>query len=384
MTPSYTFDVDIFRKRIENTGKALPGIPLVYSIKANPFLIPYIPEDIAHIEVCSPGELAICKELDVAPEKIIYSGVLKEAADVGEAISYGAGILTAESLLHLKLIKEAAEKAEKTVKVFLRLSSGNQFGMSLEDLKTALAEASCCSHIDVIGLHYYSGTAKSLKAIEKDIATLNETIENLREKSGFKCGVLEYGPGLAAESFAPTDAECEQKDMELLASVSPLLNDLGSQVNLSLEMGRFFAAPCGIYETTVKDLKTTDEVNYAIVNGGTHHLKYYGPNTAMKTPLAEQDAKDTDKTKDYAICGALCTTADVITRNISLKELKIGDTLRFKRVGAYSVTEGSVLFLSRQMPAIYIRSTAAGTELIRKPFDSHRLNIPGIYLRFSP
>ncbi len=98
----------------------------------------------------------------------------------------------------------------------------------------------------------------------------------------------------------------------------------------------------------------------------------------MKTPLAEQDPAGTETTKDYAICGSLCTTADVITRRISLGELKIGDTLRFKRVGAYSVTEGSVLFLSRQMPAIYIRSAKAGTKLIRAPFDSHRLNTQGM------
>lgn len=378
MTPSYTFDTDIFQNRIENTARALPGIPLVYSIKANPFLIPYIPEKIAHIEVCSPGELAICKELKVSPEKIIYSGVMKEAEDVMEAVSYGADILTAESRLHLKLITEAAEKTGKNVKVLLRLSSGNQFGISFEDLKTAINEASCCSLVDIIGLHYYSGTAKNLKGVEKDIARLQDALESLREASGFSCKMLEYGPGLAAESFAPTDADCEQRDIDLLTSVSPLLNDLSGKVNLSIEMGRFFAAPCGVYETAVMDIKTTDGVNYVIVDGGTHHLKYYGPNTAMKTPLVEQDALENERTEDYAICGALCTTADVITRSISLRELKTGDTLRFKRVGAYSVTEGSVLFLSRQMPAIYIRSAKAGTRLIKAPFESHRLNTAGL------
>ena len=374
MTPSYTFDIDIFKSRIENTGKALPGIPLVYSIKANPFLIPYIPEEIAHIEVCSPGELAICKELRVSPEKIIYSGVMKEAEDVKEAVSYGAGILTAESRLHLKLIKEAAEIADKNIRVLFRLSSGNQFGMSLEDLRFALSEASCCSRIEVMGLHYYSGTAKNLKAVEKDIAKLKETIGNLRKNAGFICEMLEYGPGLASECFAPTDDECEQRDMELLSSVSPLLNDLGNYVNLSLEMGRFFAAPCGIYETTVKDIKTTDGVNYVIVDGGTHHLKYYGPNTAMKTPLVEHDAVETQKAKDYAICGALCITADVITRNISLGGLKIGDSLCFKRVGAYSVTEAPVLFLSRKMPEVCIKSSSEGIRLVRKSADTCVLN----------
>ena len=47
MTPSYIFDLDLFRKRIRDISEALPGIPLVYSIKANPFLLPYLPEDIS-------------------------------------------------------------------------------------------------------------------------------------------------------------------------------------------------------------------------------------------------------------------------------------------------------------------------------------------------
>ena len=33
-----------------------------------------------------------------------------------------------------------------------------------------------------------------------------------------------------------------------------------------------------------------------------------------------------------------------------LKHAKIGDALVFERVGAYSVTEGIYLFLSRRMP----------------------------------
>lgn len=378
MTPCYTFDIDIFRRRIEAAGNALPGIPLVYSIKANPFLIPYLPDEIAHIEVCSPGELEICKKLNTPPGKIIYSGVLKEEADIEAAVSYGADILTAESLLHIDLIKKVLKRTGTRVKLLLRASSGNQFGMSFDDLKTALNEASSCENIHVPGLHYYSGTAKNCRGVEKDVIRLKEILEQLRSETGFSCEILEYGPGLAAESFASTDAECENKDMELLSSVSPILKELGRYCRLSIEMGRFLAAPCGEYETSVKDLKTTDGVTYAIVDGGTHHLKYFGPNTAMKTPLVEQDDTDSRELKDYAVCGALCTTADVITRNISLKELHIGDKLRFMRVGAYSVTEAPVLFLSRQMPEICIRSASDGTRLIREGIGSYRLNSPGL------
>ena len=53
-----------------------------------------------------PGELEICIALGVKPESIIYSGVMKEKCDIERAVSYGAGILTCESIRHAALISE--------------------------------------------------------------------------------------------------------------------------------------------------------------------------------------------------------------------------------------------------------------------------------------
>ena len=90
-TPCYIFNKKDFKERIRMVAEALPGIPLTYSIKANSFLIAAAPEQIRHLEVCSPGELAICERLKVDPKRIIYSGVMKENTDVAEAIRYPDG-----------------------------------------------------------------------------------------------------------------------------------------------------------------------------------------------------------------------------------------------------------------------------------------------------
>ena len=50
---------------------------------------------------------------------------------------------------------------------------------------------------------------------------------------------------------------------------------------------------------------------------------------------------------------SLCTVSDVIVKLFPLKKPQISDMLIFERVGAYSVTEGIYLFLSRPMPRIY-------------------------------
>ena len=57
--------------------------------------------------------------------------------------------------------------------------------------------------------------------------------------------------------------------------------------------------------------------------------------------------------KTWCLCGSLCTTSDILCREVEFDHLEIGDTLAFENVGAYSVTEGIYLFLSRPMPRIY-------------------------------
>ena len=140
-TPSFRFNTDSFARRVRQVKQALGDIPLTYSVKANAFLLSALPKEIALVEVCSPGELQICKEAGIPGERIIYSGVNKESADVAEALRYGAHLVTAESLKHLALEQEAAQRLGIRQKVLLRLSSGNQFGMSEKDVFAAFSQS---------------------------------------------------------------------------------------------------------------------------------------------------------------------------------------------------------------------------------------------------
>ena len=98
-TPAFLFDTEALKARVAAMKEILgEKVTLCYSIKANPFLIPAMTESLEKLEVCSPGELAICEALQVAPERIVYSGVNKMPDDIREAMDYQAGIFTAESV----------------------------------------------------------------------------------------------------------------------------------------------------------------------------------------------------------------------------------------------------------------------------------------------
>ena len=402
-TPYYVFDTDEFAKRAAMIRAALDckggrRIPLCFSIKANPFLLHRLPEGLDHVEVCSPGELEICIALGVKPESIIYSGVMKEKCDIERAVSYGAGILTCESIRHAALISEVmleciqegaheAEFAETKAHVILRLTSGNQFGMSLEDIEYIISHPDEFKGIAVMGIHYYSGTQKSLRKINKDLEKIKSALTVLKDKYSFEPQLVEYGPGLCVEYF---EDDWQEKEKQSLDEAAEVLREFAEEYPLGIEMGRFLAASCGKYYTQVKDIKSTGDANYAILDGGIHHLNYFGQRMAMQVPpirvYGGEGSENEEKPgveltqmpdADYTLCGTLCTVADVLVREVKLKKLELGDVLEFGHCGAYSVTEAPALFLSRQLPAIYAYSKECGYECLREHIPAAEINLAG-------
>ena len=147
-------------------------------------------------------------------------------------------------------------------------------------------------------------------------------------------------------------------------------------------MGRFFATECGFYLTRVVDQKDVETTRYAFVDGGMNHVTYQGQMMGLKEPVIENlsarardvgDVACEDEDASWALCGSLCTTADVLVREAHLNDLRMGDLLAFQNIGAYSVTEGIYLFLSRDMPAVVLRG-ARGFRLARGHVESWRLN----------
>lgn len=373
-TPAFIFDADEFGRRAKNVKSAIGGASLCYSIKANPFLLACLPEEIDRVEVCSPGELAICRRVGVDPSTVVYSGVNKGSEDIAEAIEYGAELLTAESLRQLGLINAAAIAAGKRVRVALRLTSGNQFGMDSENLKRAVAEKGSYEGVDIVAIHYYSGTQKKkLAVVEKELAELGELADILEERFGLSGISLEYGPGLPADYFGD---DPEGRDMAVLAEAGAMIAAVAARRSVTVEFGRFLASPCGTYLTAAADIKNNNGENFVICDGGINHLKYYGQTMAMQTPPITLLGDHGEKTEDYTLCGSLCTTADILVRKVTLPALSVGDVLAFGRCGAYSVTEGIGLFLSRQLPRIVLHSERGGNRLLRDFYGTDILNSP--------
>ncbi|MEG1744687.1 MAG: alanine racemase [Ruthenibacterium sp.] len=379
-TPCFVFDTDVLSLHMAQVQEILgSNVHLCYSIKANPFLIREMLRHVEWLEVCSPGELHICEELGISRQRILFSGVSKTPQDIEQALADDVGLYTAESLRQVELLQSAASAQKRVIPVLLRVAHQSQFGMDEQVLADIVRRSADYPALHFVGIHFFTGTQKKrVQEIERELTWLETLCARLRQECGFSCERIEYGPGLCVPYFEDDNFETRY---DMLKEIAPHLRRLSDQFQLTVEMGRFFTAQCGSYLTTVTDCKQNGDTSYALVDGGIHHVNYYGQMMGMKVPMIRHfhaferaPILQAAQTRDWTLCGSLCTTADVLVRKVHMEGLATGDILVFENLGAYSVTEGLLLFLSRAMPRILLYSEAQGSLLQREAIESYRLN----------
>lgn len=382
-TPAYIFDEAKLRTRVAMVREILnedADIKLCYAMKANPFLLKCLEGLVEKFEVCSPGELAICKKSNIDMKRVVFSGVNKEYTDVYRAFEYGVEIFTVESWKHLSVIEQCAAQQQKKVKVIIRLSADNQFGVDRNTIYRMAESRGQFGNVQMCGIHFYSGTQKKITKIVDELNQLAEFCCELKEKYMMEIEHLEYGPGLLVDYFAKGEDETA-----ILQDFAKVIRDVSKQFPLTIEMGRFLTADCGSYVTKVIDTKQTNGQQYCIVDGGINHVNYYGQVMGVRIPpvrFYQQDGeayrekeleRKIDKNAGICVCGSLCTVADVLVRSMPLKEVKEGDIFVFDKIGAYSVTEGMYLFLSRRLPKVYLYKDGS-LELLRYSYETYEWN----------
>ena len=351
-TPAYVFDIPKLQQRVKYLKSSLPeNVELCYAIKANTFIVEDIEDDVDRFEVCSPGEYEICKAKNINPDKILISGVYKTPEVIKEMIENNDEVYcyTIESLEQFELFKNL--NLNKKIRLMIRLTSGNQFGIDEEELIKLIANREQYINLDIIGIQYFSGTQKiSLKNIRKEIEYVDELIIKLKEEYGYEPEEMEFGGGFPIFYFEKSEFD----EQEYLNEFSNILNDMKFTGKKIIELGRSVVADSGYYITKVVDTKRNKEQNYAIVDGGMNHIVYYGQSMAMKIPKCEIYPKRNDENmENWNLCGSLCTINDILVKQFPISNLKVGDVFIFKNTGAYCMTEGISLFLSRDLPFVF-------------------------------
>lgn len=371
-TPLYVFDINQMKERIGFLRKNLPQkINLCYAIKANTFVVKEIDKYIDRFEVCSPGEYQICKEKSINPDKVLISGVYKTPKTIKEmAIKDGVTTFSIESMEQFELLKKISQNIK--INALIRITSGNQFGINKEEAEEIIENRLQYKNLQIIGIQYFSGTQKkSIKNLNRELEFIDSFIQELKDKFNYDAKELEYGPGFPIHYFQ--NEEFDEKGF--LKDFSEIINNINFKGKIILELGRSIVASCGSYITKVVDKKTNKNQNYAILDGGIHHLVYFGQSMAMKLPICELYPRKYYNEEKWNLCGSLCTVNDILVKQFPAGNLEIGDCFIFKNTGAYCMTEGISLFLSRDLPAVLKITENQKIETVRKNMPTYKLNM---------
>ncbi|MGW0480208.1 alanine racemase [Nonomuraea sp. NPDC003214] len=354
--PAYVYDLPGLAAHAADVRAAMGGTAEVfYAVKANPAaeilrtLRPYVDG----FEVASGGELAHVRE--VAPDaRIAFSGPGKTPAELALALEAGVERLHVESPRELARLIELA--GPRGADVLLRANPGlpgegaaTPFGMDPSGLAACLPLLADAPRIRVHGLHTHLTWAREdaagLARLAAEVARwalgwIGAHLPHLTAPE------LDLGGGMGVDYAAPD----ERFGWE---AYSGALSRLGG-ARLRIEPGRALTAYDGWYVTDVLDVKRNHGRDYAVLRGGTHHLR---------TPVARghdqpftvihRESAGPALTGRATLVGQLCTPKDVLHRDAPVTGLRPGDLIAFGLAGAYAWNLSHHDFLMHPHPGLH-------------------------------
>jgi diaminopimelate decarboxylase len=378
--PAYVYDLTGLAAHAAAVRAALPPrVELYYAAKANPeprvlaALAPYADG----FEVASGGEVAhVAAALPAHP--LAFGGPGKTPAEIGAALDRGVGRFHVESPHELRVLAHLSARrpgASGPVRVLLRfnpavpeglLASGalamgggpSPFGMDPGDTDAAIRMLTDGSHprLELTGLHAHLASglaAPELAAVAEAVAAAADA---LARRHGIALGELNLGGGMRVDYGDPG----ARFDWAAYGAVLARIAARHPGLVLRVEPGRALTAYCGWYVTEVLDVKHSRGAQFAVVRGGTHHLRTPAtrghdqpcavlPVASWPHPWPRPEGGPGPVT----FVGQLCTPKDVLARDVPVAGLRAGDRVAFALAGAYAWNISHHDFLMHPHPAVH-------------------------------
>ena len=371
-SPIYIYDENELEKNITVLKNSFKKFDIFYSLKANPnaYVCSFIKNSGLSADTASIGELSIALSSGFEKEKIIYSAPGKKEEEIKKALQ--KCIIVADSLNEIKLIdgicKEKGIKEKIGIRInpiysmkdssALEIMSGvpGKFGIDEELLYEKLDSLKKYKNISISGIQIYMGSQiTDANVIVDNFKGILDTTLKLSEKTGFIPEFIDFGGGFGvkySDEENELDIEKSGKLVECLLN-KPQYNIFKS-TRLIIESGRFICASAGFYAAKVLDVKISRGRNYAIIDGGMN--TFFRPVFIKenKYPIHKAGANGIDL-EMYSIGGVMCTPIDILTENVYLPKLHVGDIIVFSNTGAYGFTMSLSKFIShKEAVEIYI------------------------------
>tara|TARA_R110002126_G_scaffold54099_15_gene146413 strand:- start:2326 stop:3591 length:1266 start_codon:yes stop_codon:yes gene_type:complete len=368
-TPFYCYSTATFTRHYEVYAEAFSGLDslVCYAMKANSnqAVLATLAKLGCGVDIVSEGELKRALAAGIDAQKIVFSGVGKEAREMDAALQAGILCFNVESEPELELLNQRALKMGKIAPVSFRInpdvdakthakiSTGkaeNKFGISYKRAPDVYARASRLEGIDAHGIDMHIGSQiTELQPFDDAFSVMVDLVEKLRA-NGHKIDHVDIGGGLGIpyknDNSPPPDPQAYAK------IAVDRLKPLGCKV--LTEPGRLIAGNAGILVTEVIYVKDGGEKNFVIVDAAMNDLirptLYDAWHEIMPVEISAVNAPA--MTTD--IVGPVCETGDYLALDRDMPEPKPGDLLAVSSAGAYGAVQSGTYNTRALVPEVLV------------------------------
>lgn len=352
----FHYDLDAFESHLKQIRSFLhPEIEVFYACKANPFspILRTLNANGFGVDVASMGELHQAKNSSV--ERIIATGPAKSMSYLGRLVDAGVETIICESINQLRDLNDVCQERRLKKDVLLRIqldwegelksvlggSAITPFGLGMEDWKKVNLQE--YTHLSVKGLHCFQwGNILDLTQLNHVWDATITQCSLLARELNIPLDILDLGGGLGINYHGHDELSFSAVHDTLLS-----LKEKHGLKKVWLELGRYSIASFGSYFTKIIDVKDVRGKNLIVTEGGINHIARPAlVNEAFPCSAVDHAGP---KLRKFSVHGPLCTALDCLGEYELPHDLKPGDWLEFKKVGAYGFTESMPYFLCHNL-----------------------------------
>eukprot|EP01133_Synstelium_polycarpum_P014603 gene14603-17267_t len=350
----FVADIGHLIKQFQKWKKHLPEVTPFYAVKCNPTtgILKVLDALGTSFDCASRTEIESILALGVEAHRIIYANPCKQISAIKFARAHNVKMMTFDNVSELEKIEKFFPEAELVMRIatddsksLMRFST--KFGVHIDDCFDLL-EMAKEMNLKVVGVSFHVGSG-CFDAVAYDNAlTMVRQVFDMAKKLDMHLKLVDIGGG-----FTGSDDVMFGKFTEVIRVKTAELFD--KDVRIIAEPGRYFAAASHILCVTViskRILKQEDnrqhprrtsnnmrQYNYYLADGvygsfNNIQFDHAKPQPLLLKPSHKQPTPCT-------LFGPTCDSIDVISRDIQVPELKIGDWLYFKDMGAYTLASAS-------------------------------------------
>jgi diaminopimelate decarboxylase len=369
-TPFYCYSTATLTRHYEVFAGAFADVDALvcYAMKANSnqAVVKTLAELGAGADVVSGGELQRARAAGIAPDKIMFSGIGKTAAELALAVDEDILCVNVESEAELDLLSSIAAGKGRTARVSVRVNpdidakthakiatgkAENKFGIPISRARGVYAQAAKLPGLEVIGVDMHIGSQiTELEPFDDAFALLSDFVRTLRA-DGHAISHIDLGGGLGIPYREDNDPPPHPD--AYAAMVKRATRDLGC--TLIFEPGRLIVGNAGILVTRVLYLKTGEAKTFVIVDAGMNDLirpTLYEAHHDIR-PVREPDPGAPRIVADVA--GPVCESGDFIALDRDMVAPEPGDLLAVMTAGAYGAVQAGTYNTRALVPEVLVR-----------------------------